>query len=261
MFPCQLCGKTCDTPVIYVKHMKIHSNVSNIVFRCCILNCNRKFKKHAGLKSHVYRYHKGYRAETTMCITLSLECHVGLCRAKSSSLSEFISHVKMHIKEGQKVTCPFKQCGKTFTVKSTFTSHLSRKHNENTGGLFDSITANPEASCSQIQDINILVKILRNQMLQHFVFKESRSVLLKLPPASAIQTITEDMQSIHEINQSHLLFRLQEKLISINVPEAMIKMVLDDLKAEDLFTSCNSHSLIVSIIFCIKLCLYRSSGF
>ncbi|XP_052433435.1 uncharacterized protein LOC127974294 [Carassius gibelio] len=163
----------------------------------------------------------------------------------------------MHIKEGRKVTCPFKQCGKTFTVKSTFTSHLSRKHNKNIEGLIDSITANPEASCSQIQDIDVQTDadendeepdvspenvdntlFLRNLAL--FYLKLQAKLLL---PASVIQTIIEDMQSIHEINQSHLLFRLQEKLISLNVPEAMIKMVLDDLKAEDLFTSCNSHKL------------------
>lgn len=89
-----------------------------------------------------------------MCTTLPLECHVDFCHAKSSSFPEFISHIKMHIKEGRKVTCPFRQCGKVFTVISTFTSHLTRKHKENTGDLIDSITATPEASCAQIQDLD-----------------------------------------------------------------------------------------------------------
>lgn len=257
MFPCHFCGETCATPAIYVKHMRIHNHVSNSVFCCCIRNCNRKFKKHAGLKSHVYRHHKRYKSETTMCTTHSLECHVDLCSAKSSSLPDFISHIKMHIKEGRRVTCPFMQCGKTFAIISTFTSPLSRKHKEDTR---QSITI-PEASCSQIQEDNFQsdaqtdesenceepdvspenvdeTLFLRNLAL--FYLKLQAKLLL---PASVIQTVIEDIQSIHEINLSHMLFKLQEKLVSLDVPEAMIKMVLDDLKAEDLFTLCNSHTL------------------
>lgn len=53
----------------------------------------------------------------------------------------------MHIKEGRTIVCPFKQCDKTFTVVSTFTSHLSRKHKRSEeGNLMDSVMAGVSGS-------------------------------------------------------------------------------------------------------------------
>lgn len=71
---------------------------------------------------------------------VDLTCHVDFCSAKCDSLTEFYSHLEVHIKEGQVVACPFKQCDKTFKVVSTFTSHLSRKHKESAeANLIESI--------------------------------------------------------------------------------------------------------------------------
>lgn len=57
-----------------------------------------------------------------------LTCHVDLCIAKCDTLTQFYSHLKVHIEEGRTVTCPFRQCNTSFTVLSTFTSYLCRKH-------------------------------------------------------------------------------------------------------------------------------------
>lgn len=223
MFPCNICGETCGTPLSYVKHMRLHTNVCNIIFRCCISYCKRTFNKHAGLKSHIYRHHKRYKSDTTMHTTCSLECHVDFCRTKSSGLPEMISHLKMHIKEGQRVTCPFKHCGKTFAIVSSFTCHLSRKHNQDSS-LIDSITTTSEASCSQIQDIdfesdsrseegenNDDLEVSPENVDETMFLKNLALFYLKLQaklllPASVIQTVVEDMQTIHEINQSHMLY-------------------------------------------------------
>lgn len=53
-----------------------------------------------------------------------------MCEMISSNVGEFLCHLKTHFDCCFKVSvlCPYKRCGKIFTVKSSFTSHLSRKH-------------------------------------------------------------------------------------------------------------------------------------
>ncbi len=124
MFPCQFCGHQCSTTVAYVKHVRIHSNIPNLLLQCCMQTCNRKFKKVAALKSHLYRHHKECVVvpRPHLCPAVDLACNVDLCSAKCETLTQFYSHLKVHIKEGRRVACPFKQCDTSFTVISTFTS-------------------------------------------------------------------------------------------------------------------------------------------
>ena len=43
-------------------------------------------------------------------------------------MKDLIQHLKGHIIDSEQVQCPFERCSSKFTVKSTFSSHLSRKH-------------------------------------------------------------------------------------------------------------------------------------
>ena len=90
-------------------------------------NCKRTFRKCAGLKAHLYRDHKKRDSAPSLSMPVDLTCHVDFCSDKSDSLTDFYAHLKVHIKKGRAVACSFMLCGKTFTVVSTFTSHLSRK--------------------------------------------------------------------------------------------------------------------------------------
>lgn len=49
-------------------------------------------------------------------------------------------------------------------------------------------------------------------------------------PSFTINTIIEDYQEIHAISQSHLLFKLNEKLVSLRLSEADIDSVIDTFK-------------------------------
>ena len=73
-----------------------------------------------------------------------------------------------------------------------------------------------------------------------FYLKLQTKLLL---PSSTIQTIIEDYQEMHAISQSHLLFKLKEKLLSLGLPDADIGTVIDTLKSEDLFRACNTQTL------------------
>jgi len=254
MFSCQICGQQSATSVAYVRHIRIHSNIPNLVLQCCMPNCQRTFKKCAGLKGHIFVKQRSIRL-------VDLTCHVSSCRAKCDSLTEFYSHLKVHIKEGQTIACPFKQCDKTFTVISTFTSHLSRKHKRSEEvNLTDSVIGLAGVSGSSgphghgDSDLQCDVEIDAADNADHLEFSPENiedSLFLRnlalfylklqaklLLPASTIQTIIEDMQSIDDLSQSQLFSKLDEKL------RQMIQLgLIDDLRAEDLFRTHNTHAL------------------
>jgi len=52
------------------------------------------------------------------------------CSFTSTSVSCLCEHLKWHIRDGKAVECPFPCCKKTFRVRSSFLSHISRKHSE-----------------------------------------------------------------------------------------------------------------------------------
>lgn len=70
-------------------------------------------------------------------------------------MTSFFSHLKIHIKEGKTVACPFRQCEKQFEAVSTFTSHISRKHrNRSEDGLGDSVVGSSVVKPSTSHESN-----------------------------------------------------------------------------------------------------------
>ena len=45
-------------------------------------------------------------------------------------MTELIYHLKEHLVEGRPVACPVSGCKNKFSVKSSFTAHMSRKHRD-----------------------------------------------------------------------------------------------------------------------------------
>lgn len=266
MFHCQFCSHVSSDIPGFLRHIKLHRNIANSLYKCGFPDCKCAFKQVRVLKSHVYRHHRQKEKGQSVCPDISLICHVDFCDVQCDGLSSFFRHLKTHITEGAMVTCPFRFCEKTFTVKSTFTSHLSRNHKSCTeGNLLGSITEAPFVNPGSSQQTNekdqpsgvlsvsfpddaeeievcpeIADETLFLQNLSLFYLKLQAKFLL---PASVIQMIIEDIQDIHDVNQSHLLYKLNEKLVTLGLPEADVKQVIDVLKNEDLFRENNTNAL------------------
>ena len=269
MFPCQVCATECTTVLAYVRHTRIHKNIPNSVFKCVVPDCKKTFQSFAAFKSHAYRHHKVNKpvVRPRLCGATDLTCHVDFCSVTCENLTSFFSHLRIHIKEGKIVSCPFRQCEKQFRVLSTFTSHMSRKHrNSSEDGLVNSVVRASVEKPSTSHDSNErdeqshmdhsassdvsgeqsdvcpenadAAQFLENLAL--FYLKLRAKLLL---PSSVIQVILEDFQEIHDISQSHLLFKLKEKLVALGVPDADISTVIDVLKTEDLLRACNTETL------------------
>ncbi len=131
MHTCKLCAHTCSTLPAFVRHMRIHIHVANVRFTCALPACNKSFKKFSAFKTHCYRHKEGKSKLKSMPFTsFELTCHVDLCPVRCETLNRFYQHLKTHIREGRSVSCPFQQCDKSFSVVSTFTAHVSRKHSD-----------------------------------------------------------------------------------------------------------------------------------
>ncbi len=131
MYTCKLCAHTCSTLPAFVRHMRIHIHVANVRFNCAFSACNKSFKKFSAFKTHCYRHKEGKSKLKSMPFTsFELGCHVDSCQVRCETLSRFYQHLKTHIREGRSISCPFQQCDKSFSVVSTFTAHVSRKHSD-----------------------------------------------------------------------------------------------------------------------------------
>ncbi|KAL2083090.1 hypothetical protein ACEWY4_020863 [Coilia grayii] len=259
MFPCQICSHNCATIVSYVRHMKIHKNTPNLTFKCVLPDCSKTFRNFSTFKCHTYRHRVSRHVVSPTLHGVELSCHVDFCSARCETLTTFYSHLKTHIREGKTVVCPYRHCSKSFTVLSTFTSHMSRAHkNVAEKNLSESIV-NPGVSNEGKQDGSDMqidhpsdsgdeLDIYPETANESQFFKNVALFYLKLQakfllPSSLIQTIIEDFQEIHDISQSHLLFKLKEKLMTLGISEADTNNVIEVIKTEDLFRTCNTQPL------------------
>lgn len=63
-----------------------------------------------------------------VCVSVQLKCSFYFCSSKYVDVKGLVSHLSGHIQESVTVSCPFDGCSKTFNVKSSFSSHISRCH-------------------------------------------------------------------------------------------------------------------------------------
>ena len=59
---------------------------------------------------------------------VDLACTVEGCSFVSANFLTLCEHLNWHIKDGKKMSCPYTNCSRYFRVRSSFASHLNRKH-------------------------------------------------------------------------------------------------------------------------------------
>lgn len=235
--------------------MKVHSNFPYCSFTCGVPDCCRVFTKFAAFKSHLYRDHKGYqkshRGGRFNQSDITLICQIEYCLYKCTSLKDLIRHLKDHIDEGREIKCPFKSCVRTFCVKSTFASHISRTHkNDQPEHLHDAVLANPSQlecqPCTSLDESEepepgeIFESVDEDLFLKNltlFYLKLQAKLLL---PSSVIQTIIEEVQGIHDLAQAHVFLKLKDKLSEHGVCTDTIINVIEELKKNDMLKAGNS---------------------
>lgn len=154
---------------------------------------------------------------------------------------------------GLQVRCPFRGCDSKFTVVSSFASHISRKHKNESVVHVDPSNVErcvameyfPQCAPSDHSDDKpeetlAVDESLFLQNITLFYLKLQAKLLL---PATTIQTIIERYQDVHDISLTNMLNILSDKLTVLGVPEATINNIMVELRKEDLLTACNSGPL------------------
>lgn len=169
-----------------------------------------------------------------------------------------VAHLKEHIDGGCPVNCPVAGCKMVFTVKSTFTAHMSRRHRDCPVNVISSSCGSGRSTHFVDSCPSTSTTVTTEQpgclsdnedTLEHSGFEDLylRNVCLfyaklqgqYLVPTSTIQIIVEEMQNIHELGQTHTLSRLNVLLQTLVSDEVRGK-VCDAVKESDLFSACHT---------------------
>lgn len=158
-YSCKICNFTTALITAFVRHLNIHRNLANFRFPCGVAKCFATFVTRGAVQSHMYRLHKKAAKPglKTKIDGVDLACSVEGCSYVSANFPSLHEHLIWHIKDGTKVSCPYINCIKHFRVRSTFASHLNRKHKSSSRVSPRSASASTNITCaSRLSDSELL---------------------------------------------------------------------------------------------------------
>jgi hypothetical protein len=235
----------------YVTYYSLHRNLPCKQYPCCVAACQNVFSTYFGLKSHVRRIHftssVNIRKYKPLCAQLS--CKVFSCGKTLRSMNDFIAHLKSHLQDGSgtQVLCPYEGCDKIFRIKSSFTSHLSRKHRDSSVSA-PAVSVTSEPMCIADEEMISTESDIMNASEQNEFFYSIALFYLKLQakfllPATTIQSIINEFQTVHEIGQKHVVGLLKKKLLALDVSADVVDQVLGEFNRIDILKQCNEGIL------------------
>lgn len=258
-YSCKSCGFSTPSLKAFTTHVKVHRNVANYSFACGVAECPCTFKRFSAFKSHVYRHHTKLKPTPTEPENVTLSCQVERCTFQTTVFSCLCAHLRWHIRDGKKVSCPYTGCTKYFRVKSTFTSHLSRNHKHSVANSEatnrHSLADNQKNTQSTMSDETVSEVDLgldctlegtvldQSQFLSNLALFYLKMQAKMLLPASTIQTIIEEFQEVHSSGMKCVLSKLHEKLSTLKLQDSEISEIIDEVSQEDLFKACNEGAL------------------
>ncbi|KAL7396912.1 hypothetical protein ABVT39_013489 [Epinephelus coioides] len=151
----------------------------------------------------------------------------------------------------KKVNRPFEGCSKYFRVRTSFATHISRKHKQ-------SFVAQPPPRYpdTQIQVEDNQVQDDQDEMTDASLDDNNPDMYLKnvalfylklqaklLLPATTVQCIVEEFQEAHSSGMKHVLKKVEERLKGLNITYDEIQKIVTGLEQEDLLTIYNKGIL------------------
>lgn len=228
---CKMCQSSFLTLKPYIIHLQLaHKNQNRFNYPCGFLKCSRKFIKVTSLKAHVSRDHK---FPSYVFQSLSYQCSLDACKTHCASKNEIIKHLQDHIRKKEVITCPFEKCNLQFRNRSTFSSHLSRKHTQQ--HAYNNFTQLKETADNDLVENSVLCSNQVENIEISSSAVESRLGLLCLKlmskhhlPAFVIDTILNEIKEIHELCNESLKQKLRTELKKIKeIEEAHINEIVN----------------------------------
>lgn len=151
MYSCKVCSHCTANVNTFFAHAKSHRNLANYRFSCGIEVCSGNFRTFSALKSHMHRNHRpAVPLKQNRCQhSGELKCTIQVSDYVADNSSLLCVHLRIHIPNGKKVNCPFEGCSKYFRVRTSFATHLSRKHRQSF------VAQPPQDPCIQVENIQV----------------------------------------------------------------------------------------------------------
>lgn len=236
--------------------MVAHRYEANSRFKCGIIRCNKTFKTFYAFDTHISRHHNSLRSQTKKYNSLytNLRCNRVLCCKKFSKLRYLISHLNSHMKLGQIIQCCFRGCDRTFKLRSSFASHLTRCHS-NHKHISQSYL---DTGCSDMQQFNLekisveyIPSINVNETKMDIKSESTKNFALfclmleakLLIPSSSVQKIVQEFDFF--ISNESLSFNatLVQKIQSLGLTEKQQREILSCINNNNnLLTILNSEN-------------------
>ncbi len=199
----------------------------------------------------MHRKHKHCKPEnkTQTQFRGTLDCKIEGCSFVAANFSALCSHLKIHIRDGKKVYCPYDNCCKYFRVRSSFSAHISRKHTQVATAQMSSpseiISGTPEYNlCLSTTDCHEEEESVEHDSFLHNLAQLYLKMHAKMQlPANTIQYIIEGFQHVHTSSLADFFDKLKGKLLELNIPQTKIDQIIHSLSKEDLFTLYNEGPL------------------
>ena len=289
MYKCHHCHYRSNSPKNYSSHYTIHRYINNAKFPCGVPGCTREFRVYESFTSHLSRDHANYRlsqstterssdasSETpcdypeNVCVEDAVDFACTHCEKTCEQYDALLAHLKEHIRNGDRVTCPFKDCTSKYGVISSFTSHLFRIHpslkhkpvasNSATGSkspilppslgdtLYDSNNDTDDNCIGLHEELPGFEEESDSENLSEDVFLESVALFyLELEskqhiPQSTLQKIVTGVCNFHDVSQEQLQQQLRKSLEEEGIALDRIPFILDDVFSTDLFHLVNNSN-------------------
>lgn len=194
MYSCRYCDYTCSTLDLYKSHFIKHKLLLNYYFICPI--CDIKFELRNSFNKHMDRNHlKSDQNE------LKLECKT--CLELFNNRKMYIQHLFNHLQNNREIICNIGFCENNYSNKSSFVSHIFRKHPEN-----EDLSSQLEVSTIESQN-----EETETETDIHFLEETTDSV-------------SDDSDPISMLNQMAIfILKLESKLL---VPQSTINVILSN---------------------------------
>lgn len=272
MFKCRFCEFRSKQLKPYLAHRKFHSNLTR-KFHCGYNSCDKMFRLEGSLRSHLLRSHQFPRKKTQVqniaqSRNIYFECTVQLCKKRFSSRQDLFKHLRTHIRNKEKVTCPFDECDKVYTILTSFSGHVSRSHrdlpptitldqpenrNLNIEDIVDSEHNLSDGEHDPVNDECDFVDVERDSddgfqltsekdasndpfllNTAHFFLKLECQLLV---PASTIQKIVEGTLSTHEQGQEVVKKNLKTRLLEQHLAPQQVDEIIKEVFNNDPFVT------------------------
>ncbi|KAJ8669101.1 hypothetical protein QAD02_000360 [Eretmocerus hayati] len=281
MYHCRLCSFRTPAFNSHLKHHLVHRNICSL-YHCGFNGCEKLFQNEANLRRHVQVGHEQQiKIENPCTVSCASErgkflCTLEICQKECDTFSSLIKHLKSHLRGKEEISCPFRDRKGKYTILTSFTSHLTKKHRRdykrleknhqrlgdetNIPTVNETLAQSPDTSCSSHEPIdsshfNLQSSEQENsekcdeedlplwylQNLAHFYLKLETELLL---PISTIQKIISEICVLLQESQDIIKKKLSSKLVHEGIVPERVNEIIQEIFEDDLFIK--SHEILRS---------------